>query len=531
MVNYARALKRTSQSQPIFGREKDMEKNSAGGYAFTVKDPMQRLRRFLILGSEDGTYYIDEQKLVKQNHASLIEALDSLGVEVVAEIIRISDGGLAPKNKPALFALAVCASYKALEVRRAAIAAVPKVARTGADLMYFVSQAQELRGWGRALKRAISNWFESKNIDQLVNNAIKYRQREGWTMADLLRLAHPQLTGDKSRVAKWIVDGVIEGNEGDSLERLWMADKMINVGEAMLIQDLAEMIVKWKLPREVVPTNRLNDVKIWEALADDMPIHAMVRNLGKMTSIDLLKPLGEYTKKVTDALRDQTKIQKSRMHPFALMMAQFVYQSGHGMRGSLSWQPVPEIVHALTEAFELSFKSAERIKGRTLVAIDVSGSMGVTVNGGPVSCSEAACAVALTINGLCDNAFVLPFADKPFHPLQIGPRSTMKQIGTALSGMSGGTDCASPFLWCEVNETYPDNIVILTDNETWSGERHASEVLEKLRKRAGHPIRFINMPMAANHVSVSDYHPDNLEIVGLDASAVKLAGDFFNGAI
>ena len=46
------------QDEPLEG----MVPNSAGGYAWEVDD-MRRLRRFMCLGSEGGTYYIGEKKL------------------------------------------------------------------------------------------------------------------------------------------------------------------------------------------------------------------------------------------------------------------------------------------------------------------------------------------------------------------------------------------------------------------------------------------------------------------------------------
>ena len=44
------------QSEPSSGRETGMVRNAAGGYVFPVTDWI-RLERFLILGTEGGTYY------------------------------------------------------------------------------------------------------------------------------------------------------------------------------------------------------------------------------------------------------------------------------------------------------------------------------------------------------------------------------------------------------------------------------------------------------------------------------------------
>ena len=60
MSKYAKlfSLRKTPQSQPIAGTVA----NAAGGYAFPVDD-WTRLDRFLILGTEGGSYYAGERAL------------------------------------------------------------------------------------------------------------------------------------------------------------------------------------------------------------------------------------------------------------------------------------------------------------------------------------------------------------------------------------------------------------------------------------------------------------------------------------
>jgi hypothetical protein len=45
-----------------------------------------------------------------------------------------------------------------------------------------------------------------------------------------------------------------------------------------------KLITDFDLPREAIPTQWLNEVAVWDALLQRMPMTAMVRNLGKMTS-------------------------------------------------------------------------------------------------------------------------------------------------------------------------------------------------------------------------------------------------------
>src|SRR5215472_9528338 len=88
-------LKKTPQNQPIPGAAQVL--NSAGGFAFGV-DCWTRLDRFLILGSEGGSYYASERKLTLENASAVADCIDSDGLRVVNRVVEISDAGRAPKN-------------------------------------------------------------------------------------------------------------------------------------------------------------------------------------------------------------------------------------------------------------------------------------------------------------------------------------------------------------------------------------------------------------------------------------------------
>src|SRR5262245_27023718 len=116
-------------------------KNSAGGHAWEV-DLWGRLRRFLILGSEDGSYYASEWTLTRENAQAVQACIREDGLRAVSEIVRVSREGRAPTNDPALYALAMASGLGDVDVRRAALEALPEVARTGTHLFQFVLFAE-----------------------------------------------------------------------------------------------------------------------------------------------------------------------------------------------------------------------------------------------------------------------------------------------------------------------------------------------------------------------------------------------------
>src|SRR5690348_6435157 len=66
------------QWQPLPGQTA----NSAGGHAFAV-DRWVRLHRFLVLGSEGGSYYATEQRLTRENARVVEDCLAEDGLRTV----------------------------------------------------------------------------------------------------------------------------------------------------------------------------------------------------------------------------------------------------------------------------------------------------------------------------------------------------------------------------------------------------------------------------------------------------------------
>ena len=161
MFDYTKqfSTKSTPQSQPIPGSTQVA--NSAGGYAWSLDD-WARLDRFLILGSEGGTYYIGERALTIDNAQAVARCIAADGARTIDRIVAISESGRAPKNDPAIFSLAMAAKLGDEATRRAAYAALPKVCRIGTHLMHFAHYAQGFGGWGRGMRKAVGAWFNER---------------------------------------------------------------------------------------------------------------------------------------------------------------------------------------------------------------------------------------------------------------------------------------------------------------------------------------------------------------------------------
>jgi len=96
---------------------------------------------------------------VKQNHDAIVRCVKADGVRAVNRVVEISDAGRAPKNDPAIFALALVAAHGSAEAKAFAFQHLGKVCRIGTHLFHFAEYVNALRGWGRGLRNAVGRWY------------------------------------------------------------------------------------------------------------------------------------------------------------------------------------------------------------------------------------------------------------------------------------------------------------------------------------------------------------------------------------
>jgi 60 kDa SS-A/Ro ribonucleoprotein len=120
-------------------------------------------------------------------------------------VVDVSENG-GPTRTTGHFALALASAAEDSETRKLALAALPRVVRTGTHLLHFAAYVDGLRGWGRGLRKAVGGWYLGKNDEQLAFQLAKYQNRDGWSHRDLLRLAHPIPDGEaRKALYRWAV--------------------------------------------------------------------------------------------------------------------------------------------------------------------------------------------------------------------------------------------------------------------------------------------------------------------------------------
>ncbi|KXS21245.1 trove-domain-containing protein [Gonapodya prolifera JEL478] len=737
------AAEATPQVESIPGREQDMSRNSAGGFTFKVTD-VERLRRFLVLGAEGGTYYCKEQKLALDNAKSIKAMIDEgKGKEIVDVVTEYSEGGRTPKQDMLIFTLAMVMRFGNEKERQYAYSKVAAVCRIPTTLFGLIEYTKALstnghRMGGRGLRRAIGNWYNLRaggNAAKLAFVCTKYKDRNGWTHRDMLRVFHvmpkdeehaalykfittswkefqpthatlmqdmekkieeenaakaasgeqvmeeefglggedfemiPSMesrTGgttdggaskesgasdskgtaeksddkgkqqgtdekqsmdvddksEKKDVSKPAKEGVKKvkeevlvtadtgsdveiggpsteetapekGSDGKDtkkkkvivrkphkpitaatprrmrtllnfiqdvedihkIQRLknkkkadgsdegeddiapapGAVDSESEASEAEITASEAKIVAlikKWKLAREHVPSDWLSSKAVWETLLQDMPMTAMIRNLSKMTSINLLSPLSAASALVASRLRDQEALKKAKVHPYNMYIALKTYKQGRGMKGGLSWKPDQEILAALEDAFYLAFGTVGPSGKRHLLALDVSGSMGSPIMNSPVTCREATAVMAMATARIEPHCHFFGFCHK-FVPLDVTKNDRLDQVERKISGLPfGSTDCSLPMMYALEKKIPVDVFIVYTDNETYYGGMHPTEALAKYRREMGIPAKMVVVAMTATSFTIADPQDvGQMDVVGFDAGAVQVMADFVRGGV
>lgn len=558
----------TPQSVP---RTRDQVKNAAGGYAYKAGDEM-RLHRFLTLGTDGGTYYTKAQDLTRDNAEVLFRMVHNRGLYTVAQIAEISEAGRAPKNKQAIFALAVAAAEGDEATKIAAYAALPRVVRTGTHLFEFLNYSAQFRGWGMGLRKAVARWFD-RDVDRLAYQVLKYRQREGVTPFDVLRQAHvPALTGEHAALYNWICtkasaknehsprfsQGTLVDRNGEiihaelpalvgAFEELQETDSLARV-EALI---RAHSAISW----EMIPDRFINERQVWSALLDNnMPTGALLRQLPRLTRIGVVGD-SLHSRQITAQLTDTEILKKARIHPINVLVAMRTYASGASAMGSSTWTPDRKITDALDAAFYAAFGAVEPAGVRTLEALDVSGSMNITnCSGLPITPREASGALAMvaaatepdveivgftssagsySFPGGGRNQFGYGYSRGGISKLNISPRRRLDDNLKAISNLPfGGTDCALPMVWAKNAKERFGAFRVYTDGETWAGNIHVDEALEQYRQATGIDAKLEIIAMTATGTSLCNpQDPSQLDVSGFDSTVPALIADHAGGRL
>jgi len=528
------------QREPV---SPEQVKNSAGGYTFTVSD-RSRLERFLILGTDGGTFYAKEKDYTKENISFVVEYIkrDELSVN---EILRaVSTEGRAYKQSPAIFTAALLLVHG--QQKPLARETMKLVCRTSTQLFEFVRYIELLGGWGRSKKQAVAEWYTQKEVKDLAYQVVKYRQRDGWTHRDLFRLSHP--VNVDPTVGRFLLgktgEIVGESSDYDILRAFLAVQEQTTIAGVLGVLDQG---YARNLPWESIPTQFHKEPELWKKLFDNGQLNgqALVRNITRLSRIGAFNDM-VFARAYADKLTNEEMIRRTRLHPMNFLNSIVVHQNGQiARKGQVAtsydawsggrvkdWETVPVILDALNAGFHTSFKTIVPANKRTMLALDVSGSMASLASGLDLTCAQVNAAMSMTVA-----------KTEPYHMIR-GFCHTFKDLG--ISGTMdlnsvmhkvqdntfGSTDCSLPMAWAFKNNVEIDTFQVWTDNETYAGRMHPHKALEQYRQATGINAKLAVVAITATDFTIADPSDSGMmDFVGVDSNTPRVMADFSGGRL
>ena len=324
-----------------------------------------------------------EWTLTRENAQAVERCLAEDGPRAVAEIVRVSEEGRAPKNDPALFALAMAAGARrrgdAQGRARGAAAGLPhrhapvpvRDVRRGLPRLGPLAAAR-----GRPLVRRAAGRTRSPTRRSSTASARASRTATccGWpTRRARVSAGNPTARGVGRARAPVRVDRPRRRDGRPAAPGRGLRPRT-GGGDAGARRPRSSASTACRARR--CRAEHLTSPEVWEALLEDMPMTALIRNLATMTRVGVLAAGSDGTAKVGRAARRRASASAGR----GCTRSRCWRRSGRtrpvaASAAASEWSPVREIVDALDAAFYAAFGNVEPAGKRLLLALDVSGSM------------------------------------------------------------------------------------------------------------------------------------------------------------
>lgn len=199
---------------------------------------------------------------------------------------------------------------------------------------------------------------------------------------------------------------------------------------------------------------------------DKMGYMALLRNLNNLIKYDVNK---KTIDRVIEKLTDEDEVHNSKQLPFRFYTA---YQNVTGNR---------EFKDAISEAMDIALDNTPELKGKTLIAVDVSGSM----SGDPIQKASIFAATLMKANKRAD----VVLYDTRIREVELSSRIPVIDLADKVMKLAtgGGTETSLVFKWAKKEGKEYDRIIILSDNESWN-EYSVQDVYKDVKEDIGDPF-------------------------------------------
>ncbi|XP_072765647.1 RNA-binding protein RO60 [Anoplolepis gracilipes] len=470
------------------------------------EEPEIRLSRFLYIGKEYGNYqpgyWFAHNYFIIKNVPSIEELAGNEEKQLVPMelIIKAFESNLVPHLEALIFALAVCCRQNKSEtLRNMAYNNIAKICASTQDFILFIKFASKLskekeldyitQGWGQGLRKAINNWYLSKEPLDLVKCVTKYRSRYGWKHKDIIKMAHPSANSpEKGVILKYIIYGMVKTKAalGDQSENpnineiLKYIEDVENFKHCEDEVQAAALLETYGYSLEHVPGHLLKSKEVWNSLISSMDIVTLLNNLQRISNLGLLESDGLAVEKVIEQLTNAEHIAQSKIHPALIFITLKNYENSgkplsyekrkiqEAAKKPLPPVPYPNIkvLGALRKAFDLSFTHQQPTNLRYLVTISMNKMMleGRAWHNANMTGAETGCLIAMMLLRCETNVTVATFKHVGVYKADVDKTQSFSEIMKTLKGIPvAGTNLSKPITWAMKQKTKYDVFINVVD--------------------------------------------------------------------
>lgn len=300
----------------------------------------------------------------------------------------------------------------------------------------------------RGIADAVSRLYTEKNVLKWDGTA------KIWRFADVVDMVHPK---PSDRTQTLLFKYLLDARHDHAMEypSIIAADKALLAtppeGRRRLLGGELWINAGWSWERLSGWIPGGMDAQAWEAVIPTMGYMALMRNLRNFDQAGI--SVDAYNK-IVAKLIDPEEVAQSMQFPMRFLSA---YKAVTGER----WK------YPLEQALNLSLNNVPALKGRTLIMVDVSGSMrDLMSTKSELERWEAASIFAAALALRAENADLVAYDDSSVH-IAISPgMSVFKILEKIRSYVGGSTDT-----WGQTIKHFKnhDRVIILTDEQANSG--------------------------------------------------------------
>ncbi|XP_028050393.1 60 kDa SS-A/Ro ribonucleoprotein [Monomorium pharaonis] len=540
-------------------------------------DPELRLLRYLYVGKDypnyqPGYWFVHHYFIVRNVLAIEELAADDDEEKQLAPLKLITqafESNLITHPETLVFALAVCCRQTKSELlRQKAYRSVKHICASTPNFILFVKFVSKLcrekelnyitQGWGHGLRKAINNWYLSKEPLDFIECVTKYRSRYGWKHKDIVKMAHPLSNSPENKVIlKYVVHGLKKAKEDVTDEQIETNPNLTQLLKYMEeVEDFkhcedevraARMLETYGFSLDHVPGHLLKSKEIWHSLLMKMDVVVLLNNLQRIHNLGFLTTDEPSVERVTERLTDPYHIQNSAVHPALIFITLKNYQcSGKSLsfekrkvrelaRKSMppAFDPNVKIMDALHEAFLLSFKNIQPTNLRYLVTISTKSMDVPTWQNGNMSGIETAALIALILLRSEENVTIATFKNTGIHCINlvnVCKTDSFEHILRTLKAMPiGSTNLSKPILWAKKQSEQYDVFINIMDQIIQKHDE-SQENLISYKEHLNLPqTKLINCALCSSSSYHKDYDRHVLMINGFDATVPNVIQAFAKG--